>query len=113
MKSNKGITLITLMITIIVLGTLTAVALKAFEDDESMIDEAERIVDDANFATLKEKVHVAYMKCLLRKNTGTMTSLLGAELETTVTETTTAYTMTYQGYNVTIEKATGEITMQK
>ena len=36
----------------------------AFEQS-GMIDEAERIVDDANFATLKEKVHVAYMKCLL------------------------------------------------
>ena len=113
MKTNKGITLITLIIIVIVLGILTGVSMKVFDEDEGMIDDAEQIVDDANLANLKEQVHVAYMKCLLKKNTDTMTSLLSAELGTNVTETNTEYIMVYQGYNVTIEKATGKINIQK
>lgn len=58
MKGNKGITLIALVITIIVLLILAAVSIAMLSGDNSILSNAQRASSDTAVATAKEKATI-------------------------------------------------------
>lgn len=65
-NNNKGITLISLMITVIVLIILTSITMMMFNDDNdtSTVDEAKNVIEKETSIKVKEEVLFAVMQSM-------------------------------------------------
>ena len=107
---EKGITLIALVITIIVLLILAGVALSALTGDSGILINAENAKDKTNYANAKEQVELAVQGALIKGVgkisdekylTDELDSLIGQyEIE----ETTDGWIVKVDNYRVTISK---------
>ena len=111
--NNKGITLIALVVTIVVLLILAGITITAVLSEGGIFSTAKRAQSMQDEAAIKEKVQVMLADAQLEKlvNNKTLKSYL-EENGYTVTEDTTAGTVTIpvDGYNVTVNSSTLEIT---
>ena len=111
--NNKGITLIALVVTIVVLLILAGITIDVAFSDEGIFSKVERAQKEPNEAAIKEKVQVMLADAQLEKlvNNKTLKAYF-EEQGYTVTENTTKGTLkiTIDEYYVTIKEESLEIT---
>ena len=71
-KENKGITLIALIITIIVLLILAGVTISAISGNESVLEKAKQAKNRTDAANLKEQIQLAVINAYANNGTGTI-----------------------------------------
>ena len=110
-STNKGITLIALVITIIVLLILAGVALATLTGDSGILNNAENAKENTNLANIKEKVQLAIMEHKVGQYSEgkTLKEYLESAGATNVTEDGTEGQL--DGYNFKIEN--GVVTVTK
>lgn len=117
LRQNKGITLIALVITIIVLLILAGVAIASLTGENGLLERAVTAKNETEEGQVKDEVGVAYNSAqidVLRDNTLDIKDALEDELPgSTVTKTGDTLEVTYKGYVVTINTANGSITAEK
>ena len=110
--TNKGITLIALVVTIVVLLILAGITISLVLSEGGIFSTAKRAQEIQNEAVIKEKVQIMLADAQLEKliNDTDLKTYLEAQ-GYTVTENETAGTVkiTVDGYNVTINSSTLEI----
>ena len=109
--NNKGVTLIALVVTIVVLLILALITIDVAFSDEGIFSKAERAQKEPNEAAIKEKVQVMLADAKLKKLA--MNTTLKEYLEKEgyeVIENTTSVTIPTEGYDITIDTSTYEIT---
>lgn len=75
-KTNKGITLITLVITIIVLLILASVTIATLTGENGVLNKANRTVEEYNYAQAEEKVKLAVLEYQTKREEETLYSVL-------------------------------------
>ena len=111
--NNKGITLIALVVTIVVLLILAGITITALLSDGGIFNTAKRAQTVQDEAAIKEKVQIMLADAQLEKlvnNTGLKAYLTSKGYTVTEDATAGAVTIPVDGYNVTIDEDTLEIT---
>ena len=112
-SNNKGITLIALVVTIVVLLILAAITITAVMSEGGIFKTAKRAQNVQEETAIREKIQIMLADAQLEKlvNNTTLKSYLEGK-GYSVTEDTTAGTVTIpvDGYNVTVDLNTYEIT---
>ena len=115
-RNNKGITLIALVVTIIVLIILAGVSINLVLGDNGILTKAKEAKEESNEAQVKEKMQLAVQEYVINRNTGDSTSLqdiLRANLDESkiedVTENGKAAVVTYDGERIKIDLDKGTI----
>ena len=116
-KSNKGITLIALVITIIVLLILAGVTINVLLGENGVITKTTQAKEKQDAAELNEKILLAVQTYEIDRKTGKTVSLedkLAAELDATkieeVTENGKVAVLSYDGQDLKIDLEKGTIT---
>ena len=114
MKGHKGITLIALVVTIVVLLILAGVSIAMLGGNNGIITQAQKAKDSNTTGQIKEEVELAYSSVCTDLSTGEITEdkfaeKLGEELGITVSETNKNYNFNYKGEDITISKTTGQV----
>ena len=116
-NTNKGITLIALVITIIVLLILAGVAIATITGENGILTKAVAAKEKTSEAEAKEvvqleamgsiddngKFNIEYFKTNVKKNLGLT--------DTDIVDNGNTVTVTYKGYDVEIDKTTGELVL--
>ena len=97
MKNKKGITLIALVITIIVLLLLAGISVSMLSGDNSILTKAGEARDITAEKTVEERIQIAYIAALTNGNGVITPNLLEAELTKEFGEKNTAYTIQDSG----------------
>ena len=71
MKKEKGITLISLVVTVVVLLILAAVSISALTDGNGIINQAQNAKKETAVADEKEVLNISYVLCLENNKSGT------------------------------------------
>ncbi len=120
-KANKGITLIALVITIIILLILAGVSIAILTGENGILTKASESEEETVVAEEKEQIKLAYSAAMAEKwHKGDTTAITGEELETelngqnanaTVSKDTTPMEITFNktGNKYTVDGSTGEI----
>ena len=111
-KKQKGITLISVVITIIVLLILAGVGIATLTGDNGILAQATQAKDSSNAAGVKEKVEVEALRCIDKRgnfNKGTFKTNVETNLKGKVTESGNSIIVKLDGYKVTIDGMTGDI----
>ena len=111
--TNKGITLIALVVTIVVLLILAGITITALLSDGGIFNTAKRAQTVQDEAAIREKVQIMLADAQLEKlvnNTGLKAYLTSKGYTVTEDATAGAVTIPVDGYNVTIDEDTLEIT---
>ena len=111
MKRYQGITLIALIITIIILLILTGVILNYISGQGGILVQTDEAKRAYNVEKAKEQIQLAYMNAKMEINEKDFKTNFSEKLETTITEENGEYTFEYDGYDVSFDKETGEITI--
>ena len=111
--SNKGITLIALVVTIVVLLILAGITITAVLSDGGIFNTAKRAQSVQDEAAIREKVNLMLADAQLQKlinNTDLKAYLTGKGYSVTEDTTAGTVTITEDGYNVTVDASTYQIT---
>ena len=116
LKGNKGITLIALVVTIIVLIILAGVSINLVLGDNGILTKAKEAKEESNEAQIKEKMQLAAQEYIINRNTGDVTTL-GAILRENldeskieeITENGKTAVVTYNGERIKIDLEKGTI----
>ena len=110
---NRGITLIALAITIIVLLILAGISIAALTGNNGIITQAIQAKDSNNIAGIKEKIEVEALKCIDKKgnfNKGTFKTNVEKNLKgSSVTEKGNSIIVKIDGYKIAVDGTTGDI----
>ncbi len=115
-KNNKGITLIALVITIIVLSILAGVTLRTLSGRRGLINQAQEAEREHNKVTAFEEVTVASMQSINNIGNIDLTKLennlndIGAQI---TEKGTTTWTVIHRNEIFTIDTIYGEVTTIK
>ena len=117
-KSKKGITLIALVVTIVVLLILAGVSISLVIDNNGIIKRSKDVKRSYATEQIKEEVELAYSSVRTDLLTEKITEdevakKLGEELGVSVSETDKDYNFNYKGEDITISKTTGKVTGEK
>ena len=104
---NKGITLIALVITVVVLLILAGITIAVISGNNGILQNATNAKQENSKATEKEILNIALNEWQIEKNTGTLT--LEDFLKDKFGENNVIQDSNTQNYIVTIEKYIGEI----
>ena len=115
-RNNKGITLIALVVTIIVLIILAGVSINLVLGDNGILTKAKEAKEESNEAQIKEKMQLAVQEYLINRNTGDNTSLqdiLRENLDESkieeITENGKTAVVTYDGERIKIDLEKGTV----
>lgn len=121
MKKQRGITLIGLVITIIVLIILATVSIATLMGENGILGKAKIAGEKTNEATAKEKVQVAVMGSFdksgkldykqLKENLEKVEGIVKSTVPETITEESFDIEVTVDGYNIIIKK-NGEVLVE-
>ena len=113
-KKNKGITLIALVITIIVLLILAGVSIATLTGDNGILKQANQTKENNNSAAAKEKIQVEALGSINKSgefDEGTFKENVTKNIEgSSINEDEKSITVTVDGYDVTVNKKSGEVT---
>ena len=113
-KKNKGITLIALVITIIVLLILAGVSIATLTGDNGILKQANQAKENNNSAAAKEKIQVEALGSINKSgefDEGTFKENVTKNIEgSSINEDEKSITVTVDGYDVTVNKKSGEVT---
>lgn len=77
LENNKGITLVALIVTIVVMLILAGMSLSiVLDDDTGVVKKAQEVVDKTKVAEEKEKIEMAWAGLYIEKTTITLEDLL-------------------------------------
>ena len=120
-KENKGITLIALVITIIVLLILAGISIATLTGENGLLTKADTAKTETSIASAKEKVQVAVMGSYdengeihnseLKTNLENVEGIDKTTIPATITDSSFSITVTVDGHEVTIEK-NGKVTIK-
>ncbi len=120
-KTNGGITLIALVITIIVLLILAGVSIAMLTGDNGILTKAQVAAEKTNEAKAKEKVQVAVMGSYgedgklnyseLKTNLDSVEGIVKSTVPEEITEESFDLKVTVDGYNIIIKK-NGEVSVE-
>ncbi len=120
-KENKGITLIALVITIIVLLILAGISIATLAGENGLLTKADTAKTETSIASAKEKVQVAVMGSYdengeihnseLKTNLENVEGIDKTTIPATITDSSFSITVTVDGHEVTIEK-NGKVTIK-
>ena len=118
MRNRRGITLIALVVTIVVLLILAGVSISLLIDNNGIINRSKDAKRSYKTGQIKEEVELAYSSVrtdvLADKITeDEVAKKLGEELGVSVSETNKDYNFKYKGEDITISKTTGQVTEGK
>ena len=118
MKNRRGITLIALVVTIVVLLILAGVSISLLIDNNGIINRSKDAKRSYRTGQIKEEVELAYSSVRTDVLTDKITEdevakRLGEELGVSVSETDKDYNFKYKGEDITISKTTGQVTEGK
>ena len=112
-KKQKGVTLIALVVTVIVLLILAGITIAALTGNNGIITQATQAKDSNNIAGLKEKVEVEALKSIDKRgnfNKGTFKTGVEKNIKgSSVTENGNWIIVKADGYKVKIDGTTGDI----
>ncbi len=121
MREKRGITLIALLITIIVLLILAGVSIGMLTGDNGILTKAQVAAEKTNEAKAKEKVQVAVMGSYgedgklnyseLKTNLDKVEGIIKSTIPETITEESFDLKVTVDGYNIIIKK-NGEVLLE-
>ena len=115
-RNNKGITLIALVVTIIVLIILAGVSINLVLGDNGILTKAKEAKEESSEAQIKEKLQLAVQEYLINRNTGDNTSLQDILRENIdeskieeITENGKTAVVTYDGERIKIDLEKGTV----
>ena len=113
-KKQTGITLIALVITIIVLLILAGVSIATLTGNNGILTQANQAKENNNSAAVKEKVEVEALGSMDKSgkfNESTFEENVTKNIKgSTVKKSGSSLIVTVDGYDVTVDKETGEVT---
>ena len=117
-KNRRGITLIALVVTIVVLLILAGVSISLLIDNNGIINRSKDAKRSYTIGQIKDEVELAYSSVCTDVLTDKITEdevakKLGEELGVSVSETNKDYKFKYKGEDITISKTTGQVTEGK
>ena len=112
-ETQKGITLISVVITIIVLLILAGISVAALTGNNGILTQANQAKDDSNIAEIREKIEVEALRCIDKRgnfNKGTFKTNVEKNLKgSKVSDSGNTIIVKLDGYKVTIDGTTGDI----
>ena len=113
-KKNKGITLITLVNTIIVILILASVSIVMLTGNNGILIQANKAKNDSDIAAVKEKVKVEALGSIDKKgdfNKDTFTTKVRKNIKgSIISEKGNQLIVTIDGYDVIVDEITGDVT---
>lgn len=115
-KSRKGITLLALVVTIIVLLILAGVGISMLTGNNSVIDKAADAKEKTLESQIKEEIEIAWAAAEAKAVAKGLTSeeeeteFKNRLKDSTVTRNGTKLNVTYNGYEATIDTTSGNVT---